>query len=103
MEERCYIDHNATGTPSSIFCHEAFDVAPEMDLGRAVYRITAWMNTCKENHSRCPGGSSILPRRILDLGSLETAGTIHLVETTGLIGEYVALSHCWGKNLPMIT
>jgi hypothetical protein len=78
-------------------------VTPEMDIGRAVDRITDWMNTCKEKHSRCPSGSSILPRRILDVRSLETAGTIHLVETTGIVGEYVALSHCWGKNRPMIT
>jgi hypothetical protein len=103
MEGCCYIDHNAAGTPASIFCHEAFDVDPEIDIGRAVNRITDWMNTCKEKHSRCSSRPSILPWRVLDIRSLETAGTIRLVETTGTTGEYVALSHCWGKNRPMIT
>jgi hypothetical protein len=78
-------------------------VAPEMDIGRAVDHITDWMNTCKEKHARCSSRPSILPWRVLDIRSFETAGTIRLVETTEATGEYVALSHCWGKNRPMIT
>ncbi|KAK1597106.1 heterokaryon incompatibility protein [Colletotrichum navitas] len=52
---------------------------------------------CKESHKLCRyARDTVLPSRVLDLGTAE-APTLRLyVNNTGEHGEYVALSYCWG-------
>ncbi|KAH7176189.1 heterokaryon incompatibility protein-domain-containing protein [Dactylonectria macrodidyma] len=58
--------------------------------------VRDWIRTCKTSHDNrdCHVlGDRDFPTRILDI-SLEDP---KLVETTGQAGEFVALSHCWGR------
>ena len=53
------------------------------------------MNDCIVGHERCSVQSkATLPTRVLDLGN--SNGSIRLIETRGLSGPYICLSHCWG-------
>lgn len=55
------------------------------------------MNDCILGHERCSNESNAtLPTRVLDLGS--SNGSIKLIETHGLSGSYVCLSHSWGSH-----
>ncbi len=58
-----------------------------------------WMRDCEVNHSRCPGrAASILPSRVLDVGSSDTSADVKLFVTNGSSGKYVCLSYCWGPG-----
>jgi hypothetical protein len=61
------------------------------------HRIQQWINDCNLSHERCSDQSNAaLPTRVLDLG--KSNESIRLVETHGLSGSYICLSHCWGKS-----
>ncbi|KAK8042942.1 heterokaryon incompatibility protein [Apiospora phragmitis] len=66
---------------------ETFDVAK------------AWLDTCLKEHKMCAQNDDaarvVRPNRLLQLD-----GTISLVDSTAAAGqEYVALSHCWGRQV----
>ncbi|KIN06919.1 hypothetical protein OIDMADRAFT_81615, partial [Oidiodendron maius Zn] len=57
-----------------------------------------WVDDCKSNHTQCRGAKTHLPSRVIDVGFPEEVIQPRLLETTpGQDGEYIALSHCWGK------
>lgn len=57
------------------------------------------MQDCELNHTNCPGrAASILPTRVLDVGSSATSADVKLFVTNGLSGKYVCLSYCWGPG-----
>ncbi|KAI0835685.1 heterokaryon incompatibility protein-domain-containing protein [Hypoxylon sp. FL0890] len=57
--------------------------------------IRQWLNDCKENHHCCrTPGEAQLPTRVLYLGGR----TPRLVEHQTVKAEYVAITHCWGKE-----
>ena len=73
--------------------------------------ISRWITVCNEGHSRVPPshtGSTFplckraeietLPTRVLDLGLGDRNEDPALIETCGLAGRYVCLSHCWGQS-----
>ncbi|OAL44795.1 HET-domain-containing protein [Pyrenochaeta sp. DS3sAY3a] len=66
-----------------------------------------WLGECNCFHGycKCDRGTSTLPTRVLKLTRREhgAAPLIRLIETNGLQAEYTALSHCWGRNLPLMT
>jgi hypothetical protein len=67
---------------------------------------SSWLAECLENHKCCTPGSwsqSVLPSRVLDVGSSEIAPDIRLVETSSQVGKYLTLSHCWGGGTPIKT
>ena len=37
-----------------------------------------------------------MPHRVLDVGSIDSLAEPYLLETSGQVGKYLALSHCWG-------
>jgi len=41
----------------------------------------------------------MLPTQVLEIGD----DKVYLRETTGMIGTYAALSHCWGTSQPLTT
>lgn len=57
------------------------------------------LNRCLTEHAECNVGlnTSALPTRVLDLG-LKSADDdpVKVLETNGLRGRYMTLSHCWG-------
>ena len=57
-----------------------------------------WLRSC-ENHSGCqPLPTSILPARVIDVGSADGTKLPRLLETNQLHGKYAALSYCWGDR-----
>ncbi|KAK4125622.1 HET-domain-containing protein, partial [Parathielavia appendiculata] len=57
------------------------------------------LDSCLANHAECNAGldSSPLPTRVIDVGiSFGDGDPVKVLETNGLSGKYLTLSHCWG-------
>lgn len=65
-----------------------------------------WLKDCLSNHPWClDTGESILPTRVIDVGSMDGSIDPFILETKGSLqkparGRWVALSHCWGGDIP---
>lgn len=71
--------------------------------------ITRWLKYCATNHRKCRKTASelgdflrdevvTLPTRVVDvIGTAENGHQPFLLETKGLKGRYLTLSHCWGS------
>lgn len=67
-----------------------------------------WIKECYHNHRECSGDpqhlpnrsdlSRPLPKRVLQITGDPADPCIRLYETEGDLGEYVALSYCWGTS-----
>lgn len=83
-----------------------FPALPE--VGSPVYfeLLREWLRVCDEDHAQygCPPDSdSPLPTRVLDVGVDNDLNSLHLYcANHDERGEYIALSHCWGKLPPEI-
>jgi hypothetical protein len=65
-----------------------------------------WLNDCLCSHDYCRKSSpreTRLPTRVLDIGSVDGSEEPYLLETHGMHGCYIALSHCWGGQVPLTT
>ncbi|KAK5697678.1 hypothetical protein LTR17_023892 [Elasticomyces elasticus] len=72
-------------------------LAPRIDFASCKDQIQTWIRTCDEEHTACSAlVSPQLPSRVIDVGSVAEPRCV-LVDSTGRIGAYVALSHCWGS------
>ena len=76
-----------------------------------------WVDTCLTKHGLCrPEGGKFwetltgsykkrnplavtLPTRVIDVGDSETSPSLFVSQGTS--GQWVALSHCWGKHQPL--
>jgi hypothetical protein len=79
----------------------ARDIPEKLDLCVGVENIETWIRQCQRDHISCNPLSPILtdlPRRVLDLKPQQPRFAARLIETNGLKGKYVALSHCWGGD-----
>jgi hypothetical protein len=66
--------------------------------------MSNWITNCKTNHPQCKVGTiSWCPSRLLDVGTSHEPPYIRLIETGGVKVplRYVALSHMWGKLVPL--
>ncbi|KAI1733811.1 heterokaryon incompatibility protein-domain-containing protein [Xylaria scruposa] len=63
--------------------------------------IRSWINHCVDNHPACYQAppDEPLPTRVLDVGTLESP-QLRVLDSAGLRGSWVALSHCWGGDDP---
>lgn len=63
------------------------------------YKIARdWLRTCSEKHYECPLlEDKRLPSRVIHVGSDDRDP--HLLTTDGMMGKYIALSHCWGGQI----
>ncbi|WYZ43587.1 hypothetical protein EsH8_VII_000023 [Colletotrichum jinshuiense] len=61
-----------------------------------------WLKDCTANHAKCARKSSSLPTRVIDIG-LQANDVPRLYVTRGRVAPYVALSHCWGGDIPCKT
>lgn len=80
-------------------------------------QLQIWVNKCLTNHSLCRSDgtnvwdvltgaynerkhlATILPTRVIDVGDNETSPS--LFTSNGISGQWVALSHSWGKHQPL--
>ncbi|KAI5924798.1 HET-domain-containing protein [Camillea tinctor] len=75
----------------------------------SIERIRDMVYKCEREHATCgPGRQQILPRRLVDLSSLDHDGSdgVQFIEFTGstdVRGSYACLSHCWGKETMPVT
>ncbi|OAP57820.1 hypothetical protein AYL99_08558 [Fonsecaea erecta] len=83
------------------------DTSEELPLGHDIHkdplssasiaRIKATLVQCRENHTHCRSDSAFaLPTRVLYVGNQTKLP--YLLCTENEIGDYVALSHCWGSD-----
>jgi hypothetical protein len=64
--------------------------------------IKGWIDSCVNGHPGCVlSDPQYLPYRLIDVGS--DGDTLKLCESPDLPGGYIALSHCWGEQMPLIT
>ncbi|KAJ8113251.1 hypothetical protein OPT61_g4575 [Boeremia exigua] len=61
----------------------------------SVLQVQRWLSRCNSSHKNCGtiGSDVSLPTRLIDVES-----GLRLVETRGMHGRYVCLSHCWGSQ-----
>ena len=79
-------------------------VEPDPSSISSMLHETHWHQQCLATHKTCPPDQEYpLPTRVLDLGSPDQSQDPYLLLTQGRIGKYVALSHCWGGELPLST
>jgi hypothetical protein len=73
--------------------------------------IRTWINRCLDRHPTCKRNISgeivpemtRLPTRVIDVGPSDGSESPYLLETKGLCGKYIALSHCWGGHTCTMT
>lgn len=69
-------------------------------------RASQWLKDCLSKHrTLCvwPMHNLKLPNRVLDLSLLTSNGKVVLSERSTDTSLYACLSHCWGKNRPLVT
>lgn len=71
---------------------------------------TQWLKMCRDQHVSCSerieNGDCWHPSRLLDIGHQSSGEvTIKLIQTAEVKpdGDYVTLSHCWGKGVLVTT
>jgi len=76
-------------------------------------QVKSWLSDCVQNHHECRktmgdqlvndvAGMVKLPKRVIDVGRMGQQ-RVRLVETLAGLGQYCALSHCWGSEKPLMT
>jgi len=91
-----FLERDRVGAPGS---HDTFTT------------IRKWIDTCVNTHPACKksiSGDAIplitrLPTRVIDVGPSDGSESPYLLETKGLDGKYIALSHCWGGRACTMT
>jgi hypothetical protein len=76
----------------------------EEDLGStANFSIAkAWLHECQTSHITCQlKDLPQLPTRVIDVGQ-DDLDVPRIVTSHGVKASYVALSHCWGGNIPLL-
>jgi hypothetical protein len=96
----CLIDlimHLGSFNPFPKILRTACHVPGHASSAPTVIQVKNWLQRCSKYHAQC-GPIDIdvpLPTRLIDVAS-----GLRLVETKGMHGRYVCLSHCWGKSSP---
>jgi hypothetical protein len=66
--------------------------------------VKNWLHDCIDNHKDCKMPDRVdLPTRLVEVSSLGEPKWARLAHTGGLMGNYHALSYCWGKPQPFST
>ncbi|KAI1147352.1 HET-domain-containing protein [Nemania diffusa] len=77
----------------------ARQVAAAADSSECLEMIKTWISDCNINHRNCKKTPSVpLPDRVVFVGA---GAEPHLVESKGMLGKYIALSHRWGGQVSL--
>ena len=61
--------------------------------------IRTWMLECLVTHTQCARKTpSSLPMRVIDVGRVDSLEDPYLLESSGQVAPYLALSYCWGTG-----
>lgn len=73
-------------------------VPAQLNAPTCFSHLRKWIHACESHPSCLLPSTTLLPKRVLDLGHHRFRNTISLLETDGkTYGRFVTLSHCWGK------
>lgn len=61
--------------------------------------LHSWIDKCNQSHTDCTKTNSELPHTVLDVGSQDNPH-LSLHVSSNQVGQYTALSHCWGTSNP---
>ncbi|KAK7435163.1 hypothetical protein CaCOL14_000034 [Colletotrichum acutatum] len=59
--------------------------------------VKDWVRECDDQHQSCHSAPTSLPTRVVDVG-IAGVREPQLVVTSGEVGRYMTLSHCWGLH-----
>ena len=66
--------------------------------------IRSWMSECMKTHTPCARKTlSSLPTRVIDVGQANSLDDPYLLEASGRVAPYLALSYCWGAGNRLIS
>jgi hypothetical protein len=96
-EDHKYDD--SANTTDNEMSNQSLDII-ENTLSQAAFdRAATWLSSCLEEDRECDNpNSSFMPRRLLNVGSLESTSDPYLFEPIEP-SPYVCLSYCWGTDL----
>lgn len=63
--------------------------------------VRGFLEECITKHPTCSYKDSLLPSRVIDVGSSTIDPRLHI--SIDEIGRYITLSHCWGGSCPITT
>lgn len=70
-----------------------------VDAPAAIAEASKWLRDCP-GHPECPShDASPLPTRVIDVNPEESASSVRILHSAGMIGCYAALSYCWGGSI----
>ena len=73
------------------------ELITDMRGENCLWLIHKWISECESGHSGCQSQLlTPLPHRVIDVGSEHLNQNPRLYESNGELGQYIALSHCWG-------
>jgi hypothetical protein len=76
---------------------------PDLSSDEVFEQAKFWIETCKR-HSNClQQRDGPLPKIVIQVASPEGPIPCRLVEPRDLLGQYIALSYCWGKQYYVLT
>lgn len=90
---------SASGWVERQFFRAIPDKADDQD---AIETARYCLKECLDTHEKCARESSSLPTRVIEIG-LAPSDPVKLFVTGGEVQPYVALSHCWGGDIPCKT
>jgi hypothetical protein len=81
-----------------ISSHTVLSALPSFNVAKE------WLQRCLTTHDMCKREDPpTLPTRVLDVGSVDGSVEPYLFISNGKRADYVALSHCWGGDIPAKT
>jgi len=98
--KKAALAYSTTGGPTDHYVQQQI-ASPQVATRDAFSSARTWLRECLQTHSSCPKiTTGTLPTRALDLNELsELQDIIRLKEATpSEIGQYIALSYCWGPQ-----
>ncbi len=88
-----------TGSQST---HQSQSMEPTVLQLQRLGEARKWLEKCQLEHTKCevPGAQDLrLPRRVIDVGGgTDELNPFLFVPPAHAVGQWVALSHCWGNS-----
>jgi hypothetical protein len=89
---------------SGLISRRLISISPMSD--QCFDTAAAWLQKCLGSHSLCSHGQrslKVLPTRVIDVGPSDGSKAPFLHISNKKVGEWIALSHCWGDSRPLAT